>query len=321
MTEREAFDTTKYSHEDGLINDLASLAIESSVDLPLEKRVNPFVLEVANDGRVISSALGPKDVVEYYSNTSKLDRAEKEAGIKIRDCLLSEPDGTLSIWISPPGGPLEYEEGRIVVGLNRKSDDTRFLESYGICMDYDSQRCLDISRQLNDHTSPRQTIDCPEDLRDKIFVIMPPKNKPWKFLREHVPMNNVWDSIESGQVHQTKRQAMRDAREISRRTMQLISVAQSEQDYIQAGAYAERHMRSQGWNITSGACGSLNGDLLVNTKTFLHSHFQIGLEGNVIGVRTEVGKFVKKCGKCGREINKVIKAGYKCTCGCMYEGC
>ena len=114
MTEREAFDTTKYSHEDGLINDLASLAIESSVDLPLEKRVNPFVLEVANDGRVISSALGPKDVVEYYSNTSKLDRAEKEAGIKIRDCLLSEPDGTLSIWISPPGGPLEYEEGRIV---------------------------------------------------------------------------------------------------------------------------------------------------------------------------------------------------------------
>lgn len=321
MAERKAFDTTRYSHQNGLINDLASLAIESSVDLPLEKRVNPFVLEVTNDGRVINPALGSKDVIEYYSDTSELDRIEKGAGIKIRDCLLSEPDGTLSIWISPPGGPLEYEEGRVVVGFNREDSGTRFLESYGICVDFSSQDCLEISKRLSNYTRSSQTISNSEDLRGKVFIITPPESKPWEFLREHVPMNNVWDSIESGQVLHIKQQAIEDAGEVARTTMGLISVAQSEQDYIQAGAYAETFMRSKGWNIASGACGSLNGDLLASTGTFLHSHFQIGSEGNVIRAKTEMGKFVKKCGNCGKEINKVIRAGYKCSCGGIYEGC
>ena len=320
MAERKAFDTTRYSHRDGFANDLASLAIESSLNSPLEKRVNPFVLEVTTDQKVVNPALGLKDVVEYYSETSELDRAEKEAGVKIRDCLLFEPDGTLSIWISPPGGPLKYEEGRVVVGLNRETNDSKLLESYGICVDFTSQRCLEISEILNRHTDPDQETRNPEKLRSEIFVIMPPGGKPWEFLRENIPLEKVWDSIESGSAHELKRKATQDAQEISQKAMYLLSIAQTEQDYIRAGAYAEREMMARGWKITSGPCGLTNGDIQINS-TYFHSHIQVGSSGEVRGINREMGKFVRNCGKCGKEINEVIRAGYKCSCGGTYKGC
>jgi len=321
MTERIAFDTTRYSHKTGFVNDLASFAIESSVDLPLEKRVNPFVLEVTKDGRVINSALGPEDVSKYYSDSSELDRVEKEAGLKIRDCLLSEPDGTLAAWISPPGGPLEHEEGRIVVGLNKESNNTKIAESYGICVNFSSQECLEISKSLSNYTDSKKTINNSEDLRGEVFIIMPPEGKPWEFLREHIPADKIWDSIESGQASLIKQQAVWDAVEVAKTAMQFVSTAQSEQDHILAGALAESLMRSKGWNISSGPCGSLNSELLTNSGAFLHSHLQIGPEGDVTGVKIEMGNFVKRCGECRKEINKVIKAGYKCSCGGTYEGC
>lgn len=321
MTERKAFDTSRYSHQPGLINDLASLAIESSVGLPLESRVNPFVLEDNGDGKVVNTALGPKDITKYYSETSELDRVEKEAGIKIKDCLLSQPEGTLSIWISPPGGPLDHDEGRMVVGLNKKIDTTRFLESYGIPTNFSPKECLDISKRLSIHTNSVGLMLDPEDLRGEVFVIEPPDGKPWEFLRENIPLDKVWDSIVSGKAHEIKQRAELDAHEISVRTMGMIKNARSEQDYIQAGAYAEMQMMDKGWNIGSGPCGSLNTDLLAKTRPFLHSHIQVDPNGNVTEVRQEAGKYVHNCGNCGKEINKVISSGYKCSCGGTYEGC
>lgn len=322
MVERKAFDTARYSHEEGFIGDLASLAIEFSVNLPLEKRINPFVLEVATDGRVVNPALGPSDVAEYYSDETELDRMEKEAGLKMRDCLLCEPEGALSIWISPPGGPLNYEEGRIVVGLNKEENGVRLLESYGICTNHDPQHCLDISNQLNGSTNTDCAFDSPEDLRNKVFVVIPPDGEPWGFLRKIIPMDNVWDSIESGQAHQVKQKALKDAQEVAHKTRPLLFNAQTEREYIHAGAYAERLMQARGWKMISGACGSLNGDLMNNEGMFIHSHFQLNPTGEIVGAKTEIGKFVRRCGKCGKEINKVIKAGYRCPCcGGIYEGC
>jgi hypothetical protein len=36
---------------------------------------------------------------------------------------------------------------------------------------------------------------------------------------------------------------------------------------------------------------------------------------------TTEGKYVKNCGKCGKKIETVIREGYKCDCGGVYEGC
>lgn len=38
-------------------------------------------------------------------------------------------------------------------------------------------------------------------------------------------------------------------------------------------------------------------------------------------INGEVHYFVKRCGKCGKYLNKYISKGYKCTCGGRFKGC
>jgi len=48
-----------------------------------------------------------------------------------------------------------------------------------------------------------------------------------------------------------------------------------------------------------------------------------GLASDVLSRHSQIleGKFVKNCGRCGKEINKTIFKGYRCGCGGVYEGC
>jgi len=316
MKERLAFDVGRYDNIDGLAEDLASLAIEASIK-PLKERVNPVRLELVEDGRVIDRVLGQEDVGGYYSTETKLDRKEREAGLKIRDCLINDSVGTLSIWISPPKGPLDYKEGRIVVGVNRVEDGTKYIESYGICTEFSSKQCLDISQELSKFSKVKHRISDTEDLRDQVFIIEPSIGNPWSFLRKIALMDEVWDSIESGAAEKAKNEVLKDAREVGLEIESQFQKAITIENHIMVGVLAERLMKERGREIVGGACGILNSDL-----NFAFSHIELSSNGEVNGVSVEGGKLVVNCGECGEPINAVISAGYVCpSCGRAYKGC
>lgn len=282
----EAFALNRYRiHEsDSIAKDLASLAIESS------GRVNPFWLKRVGD-KVISSDLGEQDVINHYD----LNTQEGRAGLKIRETLLSEPDGTISIWISPPGGEADYSEGRIVVGVNRGDS----MESYGICTKFDPKECVEIAKSLGSE------IEDPETLREEVIVIRDELD-PWNYLRQRIPIDEVWDSVASGEVHVHKQEVVNDATTATKILEPFLKYMVGKWEQIVVGAWLEKIMMSFGYKIMGGVCGILNSEILGKAAT---------LSGEIV-------KFVKNCGQCGIYIGKLIGKGYRCQkCGGEYVGC
>ena len=318
----KAFDLSRYPKGPHLVsavaNHAAALSLETAIDKPPKERINPFSLVVWKS-RVIDDASGEKkDVSEHYSSETALADAENKAGLKIRECLLFEPDGTLSVWISPPGGPLNYEEGRLVFGIIRTIKGIKTLESYGICTLFSAEHCLDLARQIPADNQPQ--LEKPEDLRKEIFIIREHDN-PLELLRTIFPLPEVWDSIESGEAKKLKEEARTDALECVLLYEAALRNANTDWERTLVGAQIEREMRERGRQINSGPCGSTNTDSL-DSSSFVHAHTSIGPDGKVIGTSSETGNFVKNYGNCGVKINAVIPKGYRCpNCGNTYKGC
>lgn len=324
MTERKAFDTKVYhANKIGLAPDLSALAIESSQNLRFRDKIFPFVLQTTHDGKVINPALGNKDVLNYYTDSTVLDQAESTAGMKIREALLSEPVGSISVWLSPPGGPLNYTEGRMVVGCKHCTDnDQYYLESYGICLPLSQIEFHNIASELAKHSyNAKDNPVSYENLRSEIFLLQH-DGYPWDYLARIAPIESVWKNIRSGKALEVKNKALEDARTVAEYVFPLLEKAVTQNDFIRAGAIAENMMRTKGWQIGSGPCGTINIDLMKNEmQNFLKIELDISdFKGNF--QKTEIYKFVHKCGNCGQEINKKIKTGFLCSnCGKPYLGC
>jgi len=318
--QRRAFDLSAYKQfPDGtsFTAGLASLAIEATRDHPFHERVNPFILEI-RDSRVIDPSLGDRDVADFYPGKTPLDREERKAGLAIRDTLISAPDGTLTVWISPPGGPANYSEGRIVVGLIKIVDGRKIIDSYGICHEFSPSECLGFFRRLGDWSNASDVINDPEELRSRIVTIPPTETNPWQLMRDIVPLDEVWDAVESGSAKRLKAEVEKDTAEIATWVMPRIKLATSERDLVKIGAMAETAMMNRGWNLSSSPCGLLNSDLLGSVSFFSTSLSSGGL---VLGSSESHGKYVHNCGQCGIGIYKYIEKGYRCSCGGVYEGC
>jgi len=223
---RKALDLSHYHPYSSLAiaTDLTAAAHETAFNEELDRRIVPFTL-VVDGTKVVHPQLGNKDVTQNYSTKTKLDRAESEAGLKTRDVLLSQPPGTLTVWLSPPGGPLNYSEGRLVIGRVQVKNKTKVLDSYGICLPFNSQGCLEIAQAFNSLTSQPFEFSNLEDLRSQIFVINNQEN-PWPLLRAIVPLPKVWDSIENGEAKALQEQSLKVAQQIAEMISPLLSQAQ-----------------------------------------------------------------------------------------------
>jgi hypothetical protein len=328
MIERKAFDLTRYLHDGtfnqkGFANHLADLSIETADNLPVHERITPFTLEVLLGGRVVDRSLDDRDVSGHYDEETEFQKKEKVAALKIRESLLTEPEGTVSVWISPPEGELNYKEGRITVGVSKTKAGVKQLESYGIPTQLTAEQNLLIAWRLAEFSDKDYShINHPEDLRSEVITFIPPDNSsPWELLRELIPMDEVWDAIETGGVKEVKEEAVSTALKVYEEVEYMIRAARTEQDYTDAGAYAERLMGERGRPIKSGPCGLTNSDLINQTTPFIHTHISIDIQGKPTTSISERGNFVKNCGKCGKSINRTISAGYQCACGGVYEGC
>ena len=325
MSERLAFDVSRYRQQEGLnlgalAEDLAGWTKEAGAG-PDEDRVNPFLLQVTGDGRVINPVLGDRDVALGYSDGNELETKEKQVGLEIRESLLSQPLGTVSIWISPSGGISEYDEGRMVVGVIQEKNGLRVMESYGISNHFSPEDCLQVARDLNKVSIQSYELSNPEEVRNKVFLVREYQGSVWEFLKKVIPLQKVWESIERGEANRAKGEALEDAWEAARRIENSLGQAVTRLDYLRAGALLEDFMAERGRLVVGGSCGMTNSEAIDLFETGLFTHVEMNADGKVSDGSGETGKFVISCPRCGKPIKKVIQAGYRCSCGGVYKGC
>jgi hypothetical protein len=234
--------------------------------------------------------------------------------------LLTGGVGTLSISISPPGGDPGYLEGRVNAGLRTSEEE---IEFYGIPTRLSAQSLYFKALLLNEHSNAPILFSDPEELRAvSIPVVVPPGENPWDFLDETIELDsNAWQVIKQGKPWEVKQRASRDTKNIAEVTAEMVLEAESDFDYLQAGATAERQMVAAGWVLDSDGCPGLFNFQILQAMRETSTFFVTDAFG---GIRLAGRKYVEKCGnpKCKREIKAYISSGYQCPhCRGVYKGC
>jgi hypothetical protein len=265
LESRKAFDLSRYV-SDGDLNqkalerDTAALVIESSGE------IHNFFLALLADGRVVNPSVSKtKDVARFYAIDSPQTLKEREAGLKVRQALINKPEGTLLVWISPPGGEFNYEEGRFEIARIRNILGIKVLQSYGIPLQNVSpEYCEKLFLMLEEFSSdPAQNINSPEDLRNKIVTFSSPDGSNWlNFLPTVFPeLKPIFTKIKNGETHHLKMKAIKDSKKVVKKSLETKTY--QNRDLIELGAGIERQMQSLGWNLKGRGCGVLNSDLLI----------------------------------------------------------
>lgn len=290
LESRKAFALHRYKEVDGfnkkgLERDTQALVVESSGE------IHSFFLAVLPDGSVINPSISKtKDVANFYAADSPQTRKEKDAGLKIRQSLLDEPENTVVAWISPPEGEFDYKEGRFEIGRVRTLLGIKVLQSYGIPLkNIKPEYCERLFLMLEEFSAkPPHNINSPEDLRDKIISFIPPNNSNWlNFLKGVFPeLSEIFTKIQTGEVLHIHLKALKDAKAEVSKAFKGEKIPKGNLIYI--GAQIERGMERRGWNLSGGTCGYLNSDML-NLQNR-------GMFGMIKVVSSE--KEIKKCVEC-----------------------
>lgn len=320
-----AFDTSRYVETNGFnkdawIEDLSGLSLEAAKNQPLHKRINPFTLEETLDGRIINALIGEKDVSEYYSFETHTDTQESLAGIRIRDSLLNEPEGSMVVWISPAGGENHYDEARIVIGFNETVNNLKAIRSFGIPTKHTpSESLIHFGTLALLSTSIHPMVYSPEDIRSEVLVFHPNSRSHMQTLRSSIPMDEIWDAIESGEVYREKISAKQDTQKVWNAVGHLFENARTHDEFIRAGAAAEQMMSQLGRKMTGGPCGKMNSEVISKSANLLWQHVELGqneIEEPNDGKGSlsfkcskghentrRPGKFRKTCKVCGEDVS------------------
>jgi hypothetical protein len=292
-----------------LTDDIASLGLEAS------GQVNPYILVVTKEKKVVSPTRPTKDVCELYSSDTDLERQETKAALKRRDYLLEKDGNFVVIWISPSG---PYPSGRLDVGISREIDGLKALESYGININFTDRQYLTLGNNLSSLGENQIVIEQKEDLRENVFLInLNESQDPYDLLEELIPLPNIWENIRNQKAKELKEKYEKQARKLAKKHIKRIKKA-SNIELFHIGATIEIEMQKM-WNtdIEKEGCGISN---LRYLKEYVFNHQSINSRGNSHFSYSERGKFVKKCPYCGAVINKTIEPGYICSCGKEYKG-
>jgi rRNA maturation endonuclease Nob1 len=317
--ERMLLNVGSFVDEGGLINedmfaaDLGATAKETSLNKPYWKRVHSYFLTKVDADWIIDARRGDKHIDSFYSGETPFDLREKVIGLELANTLVKYPSRTIAVHISPPGGPLNYPEGRIQVGLNRKEMGITFSEWYGIPTPFNNAHHLYMGyslSEISEGTTPKDS----ESLRDHIFIIECDEEvNPWDLLSKRIPLQYVWEKIKSGQIIEETRETHNHAVEAVKETLKDSPKVMNSWDAIRIGAVAEENMGKRGYQITSAECGVSNSDIL--------NKYLITLQGSTkIDQNGQITYWVNYCGKCCATIKDWIKDGYVCeSCGGVYR--
>ncbi len=140
-------------------------------------------------------------------------------------------------------------------------------------------------------------LDNPETLRDTLFESDDTEENILKLL--------AWVQEVSGEaVNLTSHKTHKDqAQYFAKQIINGVDHSQIIQEMLQTGFLGE----------FSISCKTVNNP--ASFSNYILSRAAIN------SIETSEGKYVEKCGNCGKEIKAVIRKGYKCSCGGVYEGC
>jgi hypothetical protein len=316
LESRKAFALDRYQdnnvfNKKALERDTAALVLETS------GQVHSFFLAILPDGTVVNPVLSKtKDVENFYADETHQTILEKIAGLKMRQALIEEPENTLVAWISPPGGEFKYDGATFEVGRIRKILGIKVLQTYGIPLkNVTGEYCERLFLMLEEFSNKSsQNINSPEELRDKISILIPHESRWIDFLGNVFPeLSEVFTKIKNGDVHRVQMKAIKDAKVTVNDAFE--GWEKPKENLVYIGAKIEKEMEKKGWSLTGGRCGLLNSDLLKIQNKAMFGMVEIK---NTFGEKKS--KYVKKCPYCDATIEKVIEPGYKCSCGQVFEG-
>lgn len=269
------FDSSGVFNEKGLIADTAAVATEVDKTKRIEDRVHQILLALVQDKVINWPVNKSKDVKYFYSDKTEFDKKESEAGLKIRELLIKGQVDDCFAWISPPGGPYNYEESRLEVGFVMQKMGFKILRSWGIPVKLTPSECTYLFSFFEEFSNNlSQEISSPEDLRGLISIFKTPQNeKLIDFLSHELPgLSKVWNAIKSGYVSEQNRKTKANARLEVKKISHKISLARSPHELIYIGAQIEAGMALRGFNITKNDCGISNTELL-SQSPFVFSGF------------------------------------------------
>lgn len=324
---RLAFDLALYkpgearqSAEQKLGADLSTLVLETAARQ--DERITYYTFCQTSDGKIVSPEFSQKaDISSLLRWETQTDILESKATLKIRDYILVQKAPFVVVWISPPEERLGYTEGRMVVGIGKEEERIKIVENYGVCLNCSSTECLNLANRLLSSLGERDFLDSPELLRASPIFISPEGIEPLDLMSRLIPLPCIWEKIKSGEAKALRQKAIEDARNVAQEVTSKIKQAQNKWELVKIGAFAEQKMGQLGWEMRSGSgCGWLNTELLSGISIFGYSHFHLDHQGTLSLRRNEAGVFVKKCPFCGAAVNRVIRPGYQCSCGKVYQG-
>ncbi len=306
MTERLAFDCSSFTSPSEIPIGLASLFIEARDTQEIEKRIVPYRFQKIGD-KVISPEWGGDDIAEYFSLETERDRQESQAGLKVRQALIDQPEGTAVIWLSPPTEG--YPEGRISIGKIVWENNVKEMHCYGIAAKFSEEKFSYLAEKFGNDDQVNL-----DKLRSQVFVLSSNDYEdPWQVLKIKLPLGKIWTEIETKRAGLRKERFRRDAE----------MVVESMPDYmwsisrVRMGAYLERGMERMGHQVNSvkSGCGGLNKDLFASPPMRV-----LNSPNGIILTKESKGVYVKECPYCHKKINQVIFPGYKCQCGKTFRG-
>ncbi len=304
--ERLALDCSSFTSPSEIPIGLASLFIEARDTQEIEKRIVPYRFQKIGD-KVISPEWGEDDIAEYFCWETERDRQESEAGVKVRQALIEQPEGTAVVWLSPPAEG--YPEGRISIGKIVWENNVKEMHCYGIAAKFSKEKFLHLADEFGNDDKVNL-----EKLRSQVFLLSSNDYEdPWQVLKIKLPLGKIWIEIETKRAELRKEKYQRDA-EI---------VVKSIPDYmwsmsrIRMGAYLERGMERMGHRINTvkSGCGGLNRDLISSSPMRV-----LNSPHGVVSTEKSDGVYVKECPYCHKKINKLIHPGYQCECGKVFKG-
>lgn len=234
------------------------------------------------DGQLINPLNG-RPVRDAIRVNTFVDRLEMKAFDKI-ESWACQTDKGISFWLSPPH-PERSIQGKIIVSQVKEEQ----IINRSILFDTNMSGIINIANGLSEEYADTKDIffDLDQVRAEPILCSKKIALEDWVFtLEQLITEQNQWEMIKTGE----------DLREVDRTiyVAKMYGKSQSGVSYISTESLI-------GSNEISCPPGSPSG---------------------VFGKNSIEGKFVKKCGKCGAVIQKVIFKGYTCeSCSGVYLGC
>lgn len=268
-----------------------------------QKIPDPYYFSIGSSGKL----LDPRTKIpiqKFIAARNLIEEREYQAFLKIQEWARDNGSGAI-LWISPPNHKSGYFCSKFTISELRKKNGEKQLHNTAILNFEDAQNCLEIARKI----LPSLVVTDPEVLRATPIPITPPDGVIWtSFLEKHIPPRNAWIQIKNLE-HETKKQK---AREIAEKASRMVKENNKEKEIKIKVVLDSGEERDESSYSFSNFYSCPPGNSIFTPGSVFLEYSR---------VFRDIGKFVKKCGACGKEINKIIKLGYKCSCGGMYKGC